>query len=89
MVDQKGETFKLDDISGNDSEDDEEHIPANDPDPTDPTNRPHNLEVATASQIADARVNNQDLLRPKANSTANIHQFFEKDGNKIVCVECR
>jgi hypothetical protein len=97
----EGETFDLDDVSGNDDDDDDDdenddigdndddYNPANDPDPADPTNRPHRREVATTSQLANAGVNDPDLLQPKANTAADIQRFFEKVDNKIVCVECR
>ena len=90
----EGESFDLNDISSGDDEDDGDgdnldptYNPANEPNNT--INHPHNHNVAHMSQAADAGINNPDLLEPKVSSAADIHYFFEVDGEHMVCVECR
>src|SRR5258708_38741050 len=75
------ESFDLNDISGSD---DDDNNSANDP-----TDHSCNRVKATTAERADLGVNNPDLLAPKMKSAADIHYFFEKCGNKMVCMVCR
>ncbi len=75
------ESFDLNDVSGSD---DNNNNSANDP-----TDHSCNHVKATTAERADLRVNNPDLLAPKMKSAADIHYFFEKCGNKMVCMVCR
>jgi len=80
----EGESFNLSNISGSDNDDD---IHVNNPNP----NHPHNRDMASTSQAADARINDSDLVAPKSSTVADIHYFFERDEKekKMVCIECR
>src|SRR5229473_1795611 len=75
------ESFNLNDISGSD---DDDNNSANDP-----TDHSCNHVKATTAKRADLGVNNPDLPAPKMKSAADIHYFFEKCGDKMVCVVCR
>ena len=75
------ESFDLNDISGSD---DNDNNSANDP-----TDHSCNHVKATTAKRADLGVNNPDLLAPKMKSAADIHYFFEKCGDKMVCMVCR
>jgi hypothetical protein len=84
----EGESFDLSDISGSD-DDDDTHVTYNPADDSSHTNPPHNRDVARTSQTTDARVNDPSLLPPKMSTAADVHYFFEKEDDKMVCVECR
>jgi len=73
--------------------DDDNYIPANDPNltnnPANDSNNPTNLNIPTTLQVLDARINNLSLTPPKVSTAADIHYFFERDVDKIVCKECK
>src|SRR5216684_3146407 len=75
------ESFDLNDVSGSN---DNDNNSANDP-----TDHSCNRVKATTAKRADLRVNNPDLPAPKMKSAADIHYFFEKWGDKMVCMVCR
>jgi hypothetical protein len=85
----EGEFF---DLAGVSDGDDDDYIPANDPDltnnPANDSNNPTNLDIPTTLQALDARINDPSLAPPKVSTAADIHYFFEKDADKIVCKEC-
>lgn len=84
VVNHEDESFNLD-VSGSDDDDD---VPANSPNPSDdPTSWSHNRDTGTDSQ-AGPRINNPDVLPSKVSTAADIHYFFKKEGDKMVCVEC-
>src|SRR5258707_10813188 len=75
------ESFDLNDISGSDD--------VNNNSANDPTDHSCNHVKATTAERADLGVNNPNLPVPKMKSAADIHYFFEKCGNKMVCMVCR
>ena len=73
--------FDLDDVSSADEdEDNEDDVPIN---------CARNNDRATTSKAADSGVNNPDLPPPKQSSAADVHYFFKRVRDKVVCVVCR
>jgi len=89
-VDHGEESFNLDDVSGGDDNDNNndnnnDNVPTDRPDPTDdPTPNATSQHAA-----ANAGVNNPDFPPPRVTTAADVHYFFKKDGDKMVCEECK
>ncbi len=75
------ESFDLNNVSGSNND--------NKNSANDPTDHSCNHVKATTAERADLGVNNLDLPVPKMKSAADIHYFFEKCGDKMVCMVCR
>ena len=82
------ESFDLDDVSSGDNDDDDDYdddiLAANANHPTD-----ESINNPTTSQEVDAEINDPHLPPPKVSTAADIHYFFKKESDKMVCVICK
>ena len=90
---EEGESFDLDDISSSDDDSgNDNYISGDDPNaiahPT-PADHPCEGDRATLAQEAHVRVNDPTLPLAKKSTAADIHYFYERSGDQMVCVECK
>ena len=90
---EEGESFDLDDISSSDDDSgNDNYISGDDPNaiahPT-PADHPCEGDRATLAQEAHVRVNDPTLPPAKKSTAADIHYFYERSGDQMVCVECK